>query len=117
MNSTSVNIRQQLRAFWVAVWICAAISFCFSFASIQTSVDSEHIGLYSKINPNDAPLGSLINLPGIGMTRAAAIIAYRQQHSSCNKIEAAFGRIDDLQKVKGIGPVTAAKISEWLRFD
>jgi len=117
VNSTSASIRQQLRAFWVAVCIAAAISFCFSFASIQTTVDSEHIGLESKINPNDAPLGSLINLPGIGMARAAAIRTYRQQHSSCSEFEPAFGRIDDLQKVKGIGPVTAAKISEWLKFD
>ena len=117
MNSTSASIRQQLRAFWVAVWICAAISFCFSFVSIQTTVDSEHIGPDSKINPNDAPLGSLINLPGIGMARAAAVIAYRQQRVRSNGVQPAFRNSEDLQKVKGIGPVTAAKISEWLKFD
>ena len=109
--------RQEVNALFAAVCICAAACFCFSFSSIQKVNEPEQIALDSKINPNDAPPGSLINLPGIGMVRAAAIAAYRQQHSICNEFEPAFRNIDDLQKVKGIGPVTAAKISEWLKFD
>jgi len=115
MNA-SRDKRQEINAFCAALCIAAAACFCFSFPCIRAVNKSEHIALDSKINPNDAPLGGLVSLPGIGMARAAAIIDYRQQHSS-SEIEPAFGKNDDLQKVKGIGPVTVANISQWLKFD
>ena len=38
-------------------------------------------------------------LPGIGATKAAAILAYRQEHG-------AFKTVDELDNVSGIGPAT-----------
>ena len=55
------------------------------------------------ININTADKESLEKLPGIGSTRAEAIIAYRQQHG-------AFIKIEDIMNVPGIGQVTYNQI-------
>jgi len=57
----------------------------------------------------------LARLPGIGLVRAEAIIAYRENFYD-NEARP-FRDCDDLQKVRGIGPKTAANICEWLKFE
>jgi comEA protein len=55
------------------------------------------------ININTASETELVALPGIGPSKARAIAEYRQSQGS-------FKSIDDLQKVKGIGPATLDKL-------
>lgn len=74
--------------------------------------DSDHMILEGRINPNTAGIGSLVNLKGIGPSRAKAIIEYRQQNGN-----AAFTCSKDVEKVKGIGPKTGKAMSQWLYFD
>jgi len=69
--------------------------------------------LDDHINPNTAPLESLVRLPGLGVTRAAAIVAYRDNQVS----GPAFRDLNDLKKVKGIGPQTAQNAGQWLKFE
>ncbi|UCC23707.1 MAG: helix-hairpin-helix domain-containing protein [Planctomycetota bacterium] len=76
---------------------------------------SAEIRLQVSINPNDAPLASLVRLPGIGDVKAAAIVAYRENFGSADN--PTFLSCDDLQKVHGIGPKTAQNICQWLRFE
>lgn len=57
------------------------------------------------INTANAPL--LDTLPGIGPSKAAAIIEYRTQHGP-------FARIEDIQDVSGIGPVTFAHMEKLI---
>ncbi|GAA4705946.1 ComEA family DNA-binding protein [Brevibacillus fulvus] len=52
-----------------------------------------------KVNINTANATELMNLPGIGETRAAAILAYREKHGP-------FQTPADLKKVTGIGEKT-----------
>ena len=74
------------------------------------------IELKSGVNPNDAPAGSLMRLPGVGPSRANAIISYRERFEAENG-RRAFESPADLTKVKGIGPKTAEKMGPWLDFD
>jgi hypothetical protein len=75
------------------------------------------VGASETINPNTAPVGSLIRLPGIGLTRARAIAAHRDAVRDATGERIAFRVSDDLQQIKGIGPKTATDIAVWLGFD
>ena len=58
----------------------------------------------NQININTATQSELESLSGIGPVIAKAIIQYRLEHGP-------FEKIEDIQEVSGIGPVTFEKIS------
>jgi len=58
------------------------------------------------ININNANKKALEALPGIGATKAEAIITYRELHK--------FKSIEELSKVKGIGEKTVKKLKEQI---
>ena len=57
----------------------------------------------AKINVNTATRSELMQLPRIGPKTADKILAYRNSYGS-------FRSMDDLQKIKGIGPKTVVKL-------
>ncbi|MBT3219305.1 MAG: ComEA family DNA-binding protein [Proteobacteria bacterium] len=57
------------------------------------------------MNVNTATLAELQNLPGIGATKATAIIDDR-------KANGPFASCQDLTRVTGIGPATVASIAD-----
>jgi len=57
------------------------------------------------ININNAGMNELISLPGIGPAKASAIVEYRKAHGP-------FSSVDDLMKVKGIGPRLLEKLKD-----
>ncbi|NIA17161.1 MAG: hypothetical protein GWO86_02315 [Planctomycetes bacterium] len=67
--------------------------------------------LDGRINPNTATTAQLMQLPRIGVKTARAITEYRRGRQSV------FKNIEDLQRVKGIGPKTAERIRQWLVFE
>jgi hypothetical protein len=76
------------------------------------------VELYDRVNVNVEPIGSLIRLPGIGIGRASAIAAYRQQAgSSRGDRNRVFERCDDLEKIKGIGPKTVEGVRDYVVFE
>jgi len=109
--------RIQSFAFVIAVAVCVCFSICFATLSFARLEKSQEVRLESRINPNNAPVASLVRLPGIGISRARAIVAYRDDFIKQGRGNRAFQNCDDLQKVKGIGPKTAQNISEWLKFE
>ena len=109
--------RIQSFAFVIAVSVAVCFSIGFAVSSFLELGQSYEIGLDERINPNDASLASLVRLPGIGIGKATAIVAYRRDFSERNSNKPAFQNCDDLQKVKGIGPKTIENISEWLEFE
>jgi len=60
-----------------------------------------------KININTAGGAELQRLPGIGETRAKAIIAYRDSHGD-------FAKTEDIQNVSGIGPSSYEKMKDMI---
>lgn len=61
----------------------------------------------NKVYINTASEQEILQLPGIGKTKAQAIIAYRQEHGP-------FQRVEDLLNVTGIGEKTLEKIKEHI---
>ena len=109
--------RIQSFAFVISVSVCVCFSIAFATSSLSRSQQSCEIKLQGRVNPNNAPLASLVRLSGIGISRASAIVAYRRDFARQNAGRAAFEIADDLQKVRGIGPKTVQNISRWLKFE
>lgn len=61
----------------------------------------------ARIDINTASQATLETLPGIGPSRADAMIQYRQEHGG-------FKSPDELQNIPGIGPKTWAKLAPYV---
>ena len=109
--------RIQSFAFIIAVSIAVLFSVGFTASSFWGAEQLCGIELDSRINPNEAMAASLVRLPGIGIGRAGAIVAYRENFSKKEGDRPAFETAADLQKVRGIGPKTVQNISRWLKFE
>jgi len=110
--------QNRIQSFAFVISVCLAVFCSFGFiSSHQRDLEQYAIELEGRINPNDAPIESLVRLPGLGIGRAGAIIAYRENINGKNAGSSAFHNCDDLQKVKGIGSKTAENVSHWLKFE
>ena len=87
-------------------------------AGIQTSPDSDMQTTDRNVRSNSAPalenglvnlntadIAALTTVPGIGESRAKAIISYREQHG-------AFAQIEDIMKISGIKQAAFSKIKD-----
>lgn len=83
--------------------VCGASSAC---AEALTAMDSvEHVASkHTLVNLNAANVDQLMALPGIGKSKARAIVAYREEQGP-------FSSVDDLVNVKGIGKKLLAKLA------
>ena len=61
------------------------------------------------ININQADLQQLMTLPGIGEAKAKAILSYRAQYGG-------FSRVEDIQKVSGIGEAIYSQIKDKIKI-
>ncbi len=59
------------------------------------------------ININSAPKEELMLLPGIGESTAEKILMYRKEHNG-------FRKIEDIQKIKGIGKKKFEKLKPYI---
>ena len=109
--------RIQSFAFVISALVCVLFGVCFAVVSASKAEESHAVKLDDRINPNDAPVASLVRLPGIGLSRSQAIVAYRESFGNQGDGRLAFRDCEDLQKVKGVGPVTAENIGRWLKFE
>lgn len=69
------------------------------------------------VNPNTASVASLLRLSGIGPIRAQAIVVYREAFALDHPGQRPFTAINDMTRIKGLGPRTVSALSPWLVFD
>lgn len=60
-------------------------------------------GALAQVELNTATAAELAKLPGLGKTKASAVVAYREQNGP-------FERVEQLDKVSGIGKATVEKL-------
>lgn len=72
--------------------------------------------LLTRLDPNTADLDALAALPAIGPKRAADIVALRNQRRTSHPNLTPFARLEDLLRVKGIGPATLETLEPYLVF-
>ena len=75
-----------------------------------TELKRDAAAVTHHVDINRANRTELMQLPGIGPSRADKILAYR-------KTRGGFQRIEDLRGVDGIGDATMARIKPWLAVD
>lgn len=112
--------QNRIQSFAFVISACVAVCFCLGLVwdgASEPAPKGREMVLESRINPNDAAIESLVRLPSLGVARAGAIVAYRENANGKSGESPAFQSCSDLRKVSGIGPKIAQNMSEWLRFD
>jgi competence ComEA-like helix-hairpin-helix protein len=109
--------RIQLLAFVIAAAMAVALCLCFTLPLVAAGGPIGTVELERRINPNVASQESLARLPGVGRTRAQAIVTYREKFYENSKGDLAFLNCNDLMNVKGIGTVTAENMCQYLKFN
>lgn len=82
----------------------------FCTAAVLLALSAAPAMAATPVNVNTADAATIAkSLDGVGLAKAHAIVAYRKAHG-------AFHSVDDLTKVKGIGPATVAHNRKDIRL-
>ncbi len=110
----NLRTRTQCSAFCIAIILSVSLGTSLSFSHIGERADVCLVEIQRRVNPNVAPVASLVRLPGIGPSKAEAIVNFRLE---VEEDETLFKAASDLEKISGIGPGTVRKIEPYLYFD
>ncbi|MBB1293630.1 MAG: competence protein ComEA [Pseudoalteromonas rhizosphaerae] len=80
-----------------------------SGAAVTKTEATESMGKVQLVNVNQATVEQLTQLPGIGKSKAQAIVDYRTEQGK-------FKSVADLAQVKGIGDKLVAKLDGKVTF-
>jgi competence ComEA-like helix-hairpin-helix protein len=116
MSERANRYGSQSLGFMVGAGLSLVLALCLVIATFGRG-EGNTIKLTGRVNPNTASPASLARLPGIGLTRAQAIVAYRARIREETGREAIFGCPEDLRAIAGIGPKTVDNMASWLEFD
>lgn len=79
--------------------LCLSVSALLTLPAVAQSADAAMV----SVNVNEASAAEMSEvLQGVGEAKAQAIVDYREENG-------AFGAVEDLAQVKGIGPSTIKK--------
>jgi competence protein ComEA len=82
----------------------------YSYGSLRISsrpTELRREAILYQVDLNHADRAELLQLPGVGESLAQRILDFRREQGE-------FRRIDDLRRVKGIGPATLEKLRPWV---
>jgi competence protein ComEA len=108
-NNTALNLAEVLsdEGFIHVLKNGEVIQSATSLPSDYTGSSKGIITSVRQVDINHATLEEIMTLPGIGPTKANAIILYRTTTGL-------FQKADDLLLVNGIGPSTLEQIKDWI---
>lgn len=96
------NLRNGLLALAIAATAILGAASADAQGATETEVTSAQSAEAERINLNVATEAELTTLPGIGPSRAQAIIAHRERRP--------FQRVEHLMRVRGIGRATFRRL-------
>jgi competence protein ComEA len=99
-----------IKSIILAIALTLAGSVSLADAQFRTGPAAQSEVAPASININTANAAELARLPGIGPSKAKAIITARES------VPGGFTSVDDLARVVGIGPATFAKIAPLCRI-
>lgn len=103
-----MNRTMKLVTLCAATLAAVALYTVTSGATAQAAPPSDdEVVATGVVNINTATEEQLQLLPGVGPSKAAAIVAYRKRHGN-------FKKVDDLRRVKGFGAKTLKKLKPYL---
>ena len=74
------------------------------------------LDLEDQLDPNTARASDLAALPNLGPAMARKIIEDRDHFQKDHPHQAPYQKLEDLMRIKGIGPATLENLRPYLRF-
>ena len=111
--------RRALVVLLAGLWVLIALRYASNptyVSNPQPLVPSRYDELADRIDPNTADWQTLAALPAIGEKRAKEIVAYRDEFAARHSGRRAFNRLEDLHRIKGIGPAMTNSLRPYLTF-
>lgn len=87
--------------------VCPILENAACFSEYTSNIDEDIINTSGLISINSATLEELLTLPGIGSSKAEAIIEYRNQIGR-------FTSLEQIKEVSGIGNSVYEKIKDYI---
>ncbi len=115
----SVAQRRALLFLLVGLCVLIAVRLARNPAYVsdpQTVFPGRYAELADRIDPNVAGWQTLAALPAIGEKRAKDIVAYREGLGARTPGREAFRRVEDLHRIRGIGPAMTDSLRPYLIF-
>ncbi|MGE3181591.1 MAG: ComEA family DNA-binding protein [Phycisphaerae bacterium] len=94
------------------VMLALLVTYSLSFWSRENTTPLPAAKLELLLDPNFASRDELMLLPRIGEKTADAIIAFREAYNG----GPAYRSPADLEQVRGVGPITVARLTPFLTF-
>lgn len=95
--------------FALLLGLLAPVPFAGAQAAGEEPATQEPAAPVGQVNLNTASAEELQRLPGVGPSRAVAIVAYREQHP--------FRRVEELMRIRGIGRKTFRRLRPMLTLE
>ncbi len=73
-------------------------------------------GWDDRLDPNTVDMWQLAALPRVGPSLATRIVEYREEYRATHPGRRPFETLDDLMRVKGVGPATVSTLDPYLVF-
>ena len=111
--------RVALAAILIGVTVLLGVRYFFNRSQIanpQPTTGARAAELMDRVDPNTAEWHDLAALPQIGPAVARRIVEEREAFAAANPGVVPYRTLDDLSRVKGIGPATLATLEPYLTF-